>query len=212
MPFPLDWLPFPHSSVQFGIYHLGGVIFFVQGDYQNALKQFQLCSKWSRTYYDWGDDNWMVCNNWLWITYQRIGTPQALGKAKLLLQDIHTDQSKYKFYSTLANYNSLLLYKGVKTPRGLLKSSGLDFVIQGYAVANYLVFQQKERYHGERVLEMVIGTHFSSSFPWSESFTIPLIVAENDQFHSLPAMISRGICYLSQNGTDEEDCGSTLHK
>lgn len=122
-----------HSNIW---YHLG-LAYYLKGDFENALRCYRECLKFSR-----GNDD-MLCatSDWLYMTYRRLGREQ---EAQAVLAPIKPEM---KILENHSYHKRLLMYKGLVPADSLLNmanSSDLDIATQGYGVGNWYWYNGKE--------------------------------------------------------------------
>jgi len=115
-----------HSNIW---YHLG-LAYYLKGDFENALRCYLECMKFSKI----NDDMLCATSDWLYMTYRRLGRVE---EAQKILEPIHENM---KILESFSYHKRLLMYKGIVPPDSLLdvkNSSDLDMVTQGYGVGNW---------------------------------------------------------------------------
>ncbi len=140
-----------HSNIW---YHLG-LAYYLKGDFNNALRCYVECMKFSH-----GNDD-MLCatSDWLYMTYRRLDRPSD---AQKVLEPI---QPEMKILENQSYHKRLLMYKGLVPADSLLDvkhASDLDVATQGYGVGNWYFYngeKEKAREIFQRVLK---GRHWAA--------------------------------------------------
>ena len=147
----------PLSSTQFNVWYHLALAHYLKGDFDNAKKAYFSCLSVS------GNNDLMVATiDWLYMTYQRQGKPQAADSLLLFIDD------SMQVIENDSYLNRLKLYSGKIKPEELLnpdpKSEDYDLALatQGYGVGNWYL------YHGDTLKAKSIfsniskGKHFSA--------------------------------------------------
>jgi tetratricopeptide (TPR) repeat protein len=141
-----------HSNIW---YHLG-LAYYLKGDFENALRSYPECMKFSKI----NDDMLCATSDWLYMTYRRLG---RAAEAQKILVPIHENMKILENYSY---HKRLLMYKGLIPPDSLLdtqNSSDLDIATQGYGVGNWYFYNgQIER--AKEIFEKVIKGKYWPAF------------------------------------------------
>lgn len=117
-----------HSNIW---YHLG-LAYYLKGDFENALRSFLECMKFSKN-----DDMICATSDWLYMIYRRLG---RVAEAQKVLDSIHENMNILENH---AYHKRLLMYKGLLSPDSLLdakNASDLDIATQGYGVGNWYFY------------------------------------------------------------------------
>lgn len=117
-----------HSNIW---YHLG-LAYYLKGDFENALRGFLECMKFSKN-----DDMICATSDWLYMIYRRLG---RAAEAQKVLDSIHENMNILENH---AYHKRLLMYKGLLSPDSLLdtkNASDLDIATQGYGVGNWYFY------------------------------------------------------------------------
>jgi tetratricopeptide (TPR) repeat protein len=141
-----------HSNIW---YHLG-LAYYLKGDFENALRSYPECMKFSKI----NDDMLCATSDWLYMAYRRLG---RVDEAKKVLEPIHENMKILENYSY---HKRLLMYKGLISPDSLLdtqNSSDLDIATQGYGVGNWYFYNgQMEK--AREIFEKVIKGQYWAAF------------------------------------------------
>ncbi len=141
-----------HSNIW---YHLG-LAYYLQADFNNALRCYLECMKFSRG----NDDMLCAASDWLYMTYRRLGRAQA---AQRVLEPIRLDM---KILENHAYHKRLLMYKGLMPPGSLLdvkNASDLDIATQGYGVGNWHLYNG-ELEKAKEIFEQVLKGKYWAAF------------------------------------------------
>lgn len=117
-----------HSNIW---YHLG-LGYYLKGDFENALRGFLECMKFSKN-----DDMICATSDWLYMINRRLGRD---AEAQKVLEPIHENMNILENH---AYHKRLLMYKGIINPDSLLdtkNASDLDIATQGYGVGNWYFY------------------------------------------------------------------------
>jgi len=141
-----------HSNIW---YHLG-LAYYLKGDFENALRCYLECMKFSKI----NDDMLCATSDWLYMTYRRLG---GAAEAQKVLDSIHENM---KILENFSYHKRLLMYKGIIAPDSLLHmqdSSDLDIATHGYGVGNWCFYNgQVEK--AKEILEKVIKGKYWAAF------------------------------------------------
>ena len=127
-------------------YHLG-LAYYLKGDFQNALRGFTECRKFSNN-----PDMLVATSDWLYMILRRLG---KTAEATTVLASISKDMN---ILENLAYHRRLLMYKSelpVDSLLNLQNASDLDLATYGYGVGNWYLYHgenQKAKEMFERVL------------------------------------------------------------
>jgi tetratricopeptide (TPR) repeat protein len=141
-----------HSNIW---YHLG-LAYYLKGDFENALRCYLECMKFSKI------NNDMLCatSDWLYMTYGRLGRIEEAAK---VLEPIHQNMNILENHSY---HKRLLMYKGIIQPDSLLNadnSSDLDLATQGYGVGNWH-FYNGQTDKAKEIFEKVLKGKYWAAF------------------------------------------------
>ena len=154
----------PTSTKNSNIWYHLGLAYYLKGDFENALRAYQKCMKFSTI----NDDMLCATSDWLYMTLRRLDREQEAQKA---LDPIHEEMQILENYSY---HKRLLMYKGLLTPDSLIDAengSDLDFATQGYGVANWY-FYNGEKEKAKKIFEKVVAGSYWPAFGY--------IAAESD--------------------------------
>lgn len=147
----------PTSTLQSNIWYHLGLVYFIQGNYNDALIAYRECMKVSGNL-----DMYVATANWMYITLQRLKKEK---QAKQLLKTIKPDTELIENNDYL---QVLLLHKqqtDIADPVSFLQSGkeGLGLASFGYGLGNYLLLNDKKE-HAEKVYQLIIQSNQWSSF------------------------------------------------
>ncbi len=140
-----------HSNIW---YHLG-LAYYLKGDFENALRCYLECMKFSRS----NDDMLCATSDWLYMTYRRLGRE---AEAQKVLAPI---QPEMKILENHSYHKRLLMYKGLVPPDSLLdvkNSSDLDIATQGYGVGNWFLYHGEKEKAQAMFRKVVQGRHWAA--------------------------------------------------
>jgi tetratricopeptide (TPR) repeat protein len=146
----------PRSTSHSNIWYHLGLAYYLQGDFENALRSYEACMAFARV----NDDMLVATVDWLYMTYRRLGRDDD---ARKVLELIEEDMD---ILENSAYHQRLLMYKGLLEPETLLDSAEmteLDLVTQGYGVANWY-FVNGERARARALLERIVGGSYWPAF------------------------------------------------
>ncbi len=140
-----------HSNIW---YHLG-LAYYLKDDFNNALRCYVECMKFSR-----GNDD-MLCatSDWLYMTYRRLGRAQ---EAQKVLEPIQRDM---KIIENQSYHKRLLMYKGLMPADSLLdvkNSTALDLATQGYGVGNWYLYNGEVDKAKAIFRRVITGKHWAA--------------------------------------------------
>jgi len=128
----------PTSTSHFNIWYHLGLAYYLNGDFENALRSYKECMKYSTK----SDDRLVATSDWLYMTLRRLNRD---GEAAQVLEPITRD---LKVIENTAYWDRLLMYKDEQKPEDLMGQGGDDvgLATYGYGIANwYLYSGQTER-------------------------------------------------------------------
>lgn len=140
-----------HSNIW---YHLG-LVYYLKGDFKNALRCYLECMKFSKS----NDDMLCATSDWLYMTYRRLGRTDD---AKNVLEPISENM---KIIENFSYHKRLLMYKGVVTPDSLLdakNATDLDIATQGYGVGNWYFYNGQTEKAKEIFARVIKGKHWAA--------------------------------------------------
>ncbi|WP_162555764.1 tetratricopeptide repeat protein [Reichenbachiella versicolor] len=125
----------PRSTVQFNIWYHLGLTYYLKGNYDKAVSAYKKCLDLANN-----DDMLVSASDWLYMTYQRLGSIDA---AEELLEPIqrHMNVIENKSY-----HRRLLMYKGILRPKELFDINktnkySIDDLTYGYGVGNWYFYK-----------------------------------------------------------------------
>jgi tetratricopeptide (TPR) repeat protein len=136
----------PPSTTHFNIWYHLGLAYYLKGDFENALRSYTECMKFSTD-----DDRLVATSDWLYMTLRRLNRK---GEAARVLEPIHKG---LKVVENTAYWDSLLMYKGEKTPEELLGNKGdsTTLATYGYGVGNWY-FYNGQAARAKEIFEKVV--------------------------------------------------------
>ena len=126
-------LNIPTSTVKFNIWYHLGLAYYLNGNYESALRAYWQCLAYSWT----NDDRLCATSDWLYMTLRRLGREE---EASNILEPIH---GSMHIIENVSYHRRLLMYKGQLPPDSLLhlrNASDTDIATQGYGVANWFLY------------------------------------------------------------------------
>ncbi|MCO6511827.1 MAG: tetratricopeptide repeat protein [Aridibacter famidurans] len=147
----------PTSTLHSNIFYHLGLAYYLQGDFENALKAYEECLKVSKN-----PDMFVATQNWHYLTLMRLGKKKEAEKVLKSVKDgldIIENDSYYKL---------LKLYAGKVKPETLLteirdSGDGLQNATMGYGIGTYfLIHGDKEK--AETIYRKILETDQWSSF------------------------------------------------
>jgi tetratricopeptide (TPR) repeat protein len=122
----------PTSTLQSNIWYHLGLAYYLQGDFERALRAYRACMKVSKN-----PDMLVATSHWLYMTLRRLGRD---GEAARVLEPIRADLDVIE---NGAYHRLLLMYKGELPVDSLLSASSsaaLDDVTTAYGVGNWYLY------------------------------------------------------------------------
>ncbi len=96
----------PRSTSHSNIWYHLGLAYYLQGDFDNALRSYKVCMDFSKL----NDDMLVATADWLYMTYRRLGREED---ARAVLDLISDDMD---ILENSAYHQRLLMYKGMVEP------------------------------------------------------------------------------------------------
>lgn len=140
----------PTSTLNSNIYYHLGLAHYLKGDFENALKAYRECAKFSKN-----ADMTVATGHWLYMTLRRLGRD---GEAGNVLKPITAGMDVIENGSY---HKLLLMYKGEADADALLtsaKAGGIDAVTVGYGVGNWHLYNGR-RDRAMQVFRDVVETN-----------------------------------------------------
>jgi tetratricopeptide (TPR) repeat protein len=122
----------PTSTLNSNIYYHLGLAHYLKGDFENAVKAYRECAKFSKN-----ADMIVATGHWLYMTLRRLGRD---GEARTVLEPITAGMDVIENGSY---HKLLLMYKGEAEADALLasaKAGGIDAVTVGYGIGNWHLY------------------------------------------------------------------------
>ncbi len=126
----------PVSNTQFNIWYHLGLAYYLSGNFGQAASAYRECLKWCNN-----DDTLVAASHWLYMAFRRLDNKAA---AEKLLEPV---KEKMKIIEDQDYHALLLMYKGLKTPVSLLKTTkdkstvtALSTATVGYGVGNWYYY------------------------------------------------------------------------
>jgi tetratricopeptide (TPR) repeat protein len=122
----------PTSTLNSNIYYHLGLAHYLKGDFENALKAYRECAKFSKN-----ADMIVATSHWLYMTLRRLGHD---GEARNVLEPITAGMD---IIENGSYHKLLLMYKGESDADALLasaKAGGIDAVTIGYGTGNWHLY------------------------------------------------------------------------
>ncbi len=147
-------LDIPTSTLQSNIWYHLGLAYYLQEDWENALRAYREAMKVSKN-----DDMLVATSDWLYMTLRRMGREE---EARRVLEPIHADMEIIENDSYLRR---LLMYKGELAPEAVLSPEGADdltLATQGYGVGNWYLYNGQPERAREIFREVVNGNYWAA--------------------------------------------------
>jgi tetratricopeptide (TPR) repeat protein len=122
----------PTSTLNSNIYYHLGLAHYLKGDFENAVKAYRECAKFSKN-----ADMLVATSHWLYMTLRRLGRDAEAAK---VLEPITAGMD---IIENASYHKLLLMYKGESNADALLASAGaggVDAVTIGYGVGNWHLY------------------------------------------------------------------------
>lgn len=144
----------PTSTLHSNIWYHLGLAYYLKGDFENALKAYLQCMKYSNN-----ADLLCATSDWLYMTYRRLGQHR---KAAEVLMPIEPDM---KILENFAYHKRLMMYKGQVPGDSLLNvqdASELELATQGYGLDNFYFYSGSKK-EGIAIFRKVLeGSHWAA--------------------------------------------------
>jgi tetratricopeptide (TPR) repeat protein len=144
----------PTSTLNSNIYYHLGLAHYLKGDFENALKAYRECAKFSKN-----ADMTVATSHWLYMTLRRLDRD---ADARVVLEPITKGMDVIENGSY---HKLLLLYKGGADADALLRSAkagGIDAVTVGYGVGNWHLYNGRR----DRAMQIFRDVVESSADQW----------------------------------------------
>jgi tetratricopeptide (TPR) repeat protein len=140
----------PTSTLQFNIWYHLGLAYYLQGDFENALRAYRECLAVSKN-----PDALVATSHWLYMTLRRLGRG---AEASQVLEAITEDMD---IIENDAYHRLLLMYKGILPPDSLYRLTGagqasLQDVTTAYGVGNWHLYNEHAA-EAERVFRAIVA-------------------------------------------------------
>ncbi|HEY4611360.1 MAG TPA: hypothetical protein VII11_00075 [Bacteroidota bacterium] len=145
----------PTSTLNSNIWYHLGLVYYLKADFQNALRCFTECKKFSNN-----ADMLCATSDWLYMIERRLG---KLTEAKAVLTPI---TQKMKILENFAYHRRLLMYKGelpIDSLLNLQKASDLDIATYGYGVGNWHLYNGRLE-EAKKIFEQVLAGNYWAAF------------------------------------------------
>jgi len=153
----------PVSTLGFNIWYHLGLVHYLKGDWNDAVKAFQTCVQFSNN-----DDAKVSTYDWLFMSLRRAG---RTAEADDLLENVSPQMT---ILESVAYHRRLLMYKGLVKPEAMMDeetANALELVTEGYGLAFW--FRETGDFErSEALLQRVIDTGYWAGFGY--------IAAESD--------------------------------
>ena len=157
----------PVSSLHFNIWYHLGLAYYLNDDFEKALRAYEMCMNASEI-----DDKVIATAHWYYMTLRRLGRKQEADK---ILEKIDEDMDIIENHHY---HKCLMMYKGENTPEILMKEArdmgDLGLVTIGYGVANWYHYNG-ETEEATEILREIIDVVGWAGFGY--------IAAETDLYH-----------------------------
>jgi tetratricopeptide (TPR) repeat protein len=145
----------PRSTLQFNVWYHLGLAYYLNGDYENALRAYEECMKVSDN-----DDSIVATADWHWMTLMRLDRKAEADKvlARITPEMDIIENGSY--------HRRLLMYKGLETPEALLDTTTADdltIATQGYGVGNWY-YVTGDAAKAREIFEKVVSGRSWSAF------------------------------------------------
>jgi tetratricopeptide (TPR) repeat protein len=140
----------PTSTLQFNIWYHLGLAYYLQADFENALRAYRECLAVSKN-----PDALIATSHWLYMTLRRLGrTDEAAGVLEPITQDMEVIENT-------AYHRLLLMYKGILPPDSLYRltagaEASLEDVTTAYGVGNWHLYNE-HRADAEQVFRAIVA-------------------------------------------------------
>jgi tetratricopeptide (TPR) repeat protein len=144
----------PTSTLNSNIYYHLALAHYLKGDFENALKAYRECAKFSKN-----ADMTVATSHWLYMTLRRLGRD---AEAKKVLEPIAAGMD---IIENGSYHRLLLMYKGETDADGLLasaKAGTIDAVTIGYGVGNWHLYNGRR----DRATQVFRDVVESSASQW----------------------------------------------
>lgn len=144
----------PTSTSHFNIWYHLGLAYYLKGDFENALRAYRECMKFSNN-----NDALCATSDWLYMIYRRLGMEN---EAKDVLQAITSEMEILENHSY---HKRLLMYKGIIPPDSVLNTidaDDLDIATQGYGVGNWYFYNGETEKAMDIYKKVVEGTYWAA--------------------------------------------------
>ncbi len=153
----------PLSNVQFNVWYHLGLAYYLQGNFEAALKAYESCMKVSDN-----DDLKVATLDWYYMTLMKLG--RSKDAAEIIAQ-VNTNMTVIE---NDAYFKRNLMYKGELDPELLLETDTnendrrLQYVTQGYGLGNYFL-NKGDTAKAKSIFENVIKSGYWAAFGYIAS-------------------------------------------
>ncbi|HEX9581147.1 MAG TPA: tetratricopeptide repeat protein [Gemmatimonadales bacterium] len=137
----------PTSTLQFNIWYHLGLAYYLQGDFENALRAYRECMAVSQN-----PDAQVATSHWLYMTLRRLDRPDEAG---MVLTPISAGMP---IIENTAYHRLLLMYQGLLPADSLYRPAGAEASLQdittAYGVGNWHWYNQR-RTEADQVLRAI---------------------------------------------------------
>jgi len=147
----------PTSTLQSNIWYHLGLVYYLKGDFTNALRCYRRCMEVSKN-----PDMLAATSHWLYMTLRRLRhTRDAAQVLNAITEDMDIIENR--------DYHRLLLmYQGKVAPESLLEEASqskgaLSFTTIGYGVGNWYLYNRR-RADAIRLFDRVVSSQQWTSF------------------------------------------------
>lgn len=142
----------PTSTLQSNIFYHLGLVYYLKGDFQNALKAYQNCEKVSKN-----PDMLVATKHWLYMTLRRLGKTNEAEKAIADIGDKLDIIENDDYYKLIKLYQDKLKADDLMTN----DTNTLSNASLGYGVGNWFL------YNGEKEKAAKIFSQITSGNQWA---------------------------------------------
>lgn len=145
----------PTSTSHFNIWYHLGLAYYLKGDFENALRAYRECMKFSVG----SNDRLVATSDWFYMILRRLKRDQ---EAANVLEPIRKDM---EIIENTVYHDRLLLYKGEKKPEELLNlesDNATSLATYGYGVGNWYLYNGQTARAQEIFEKVVKGTGWAA--------------------------------------------------
>jgi tetratricopeptide (TPR) repeat protein len=151
-------LNIPLSTTQFNVWYHLALAYYLQGDYQNAIKAYQSCMAVSNN-----ADLLVATTDWYFMTLRRMGNKSAAEEILKVIPDSLNIIENDSYYKRLKMYQGKLPADSLLNPNLEDPNFDLNLATQGYGVGNWYLYNGDSA-QARQIFQKVVSGQSKSAF------------------------------------------------